>query len=621
MKTQHLPRYRDIARLFFKYGRGDLVRDSWTDGASQSEIASATVSNGSGSAAVHERPGEILAQQLVVDAIQRNADGAQTALDVDPDFDNAAVPDSDAPQHGNPLDATARAAQLADDLEAMGPTFVKVGQFLSTRADLLPAEYLEALARLQDHVAPFSFAEVEKIITEELGLRLSKAFATFQEQPLAAASLGQVHRAELRDGRVVAVKVQRPDIQEQIKGDLEVLEEIAGFLDKHSEYGRRYDFTSMLGEFRKSLIRELDYCQEARNLSLLGEHLARFDRIVVPQPVPDYVTSRVLTMEFIDGRKVTSLGPLAKLEIDGAPLAEALCHAYLRQILVDGFFHADPHPGNIFVTADGRIAILDLGMVGQVAPGVQEDLLKLVLAISEGRGEDAGNTVVKLGRPLSDADPSIVRRQVSEMVLQFQGLRMKDIALGRLVFDAARVAAEAGYRMPRELTMLGKALLHVDQVARQLDPEFDPNAAVRRYASEIMRERMVKSLSPGKLFAGLLEMKELAENLPRRVNQLIDAIAENRVRIKVDAINEVLLMEGLQKIANRITLGLVVSAMIVGAALLMRIDTTFRILGYPGLAILFFLAAGVIAFFLIGNILVHDLRATKENVRAQEKKH
>jgi predicted unusual protein kinase regulating ubiquinone biosynthesis (AarF/ABC1/UbiB family) len=321
-------------------------------------------------------------------------------------------------------------------------------------------------------------------------------------------------------------------------------------------------------------------------------------------------------MEFVQGRKVTSLGPLAKLEIDGTPLAEALCRAYLEQILVDGYFHADPHPGNVLLTPEGRLALIDLGMVAQVAPAMQQDLLKLVLAVSEGRGKEASDLVVKLGQPLTDADPRAVRRRVGEMVLRFQGLTMRDLALGRFLFEAARAASDCGYRMPRELTMLSKTLLNVDEVSRHLDPNFDPNASIRRNAAALMRERTFKSLSPGKVFAGLLEAQEFAENLPRRLNQMIDAVSENRLRIRVDAINEVLLMEGLQKIANRITLGLVIAAMIVGAAMLMRIDTRFRIMGYPGLAMLFFMAAALSGCALAFNILFNDLKTSKTRVRA-----
>ncbi|MGH7725011.1 MAG: ABC1 kinase family protein [Candidatus Eiseniibacteriota bacterium] len=573
LNPKRLKRYRDIGRLLVKYGRGDLVHHSlFGELEDEPEARSETAPSGA----------------LATNGEQADSRGADKPL--------------------------SKPEQLAADLETMGPTFVKVGQFLSTRVDLLPPDYLEALARLQDRAEPFPFAEVERIVTEELGVRISKGFAVFEDVPLAAASLGQVHRAELRNGRTVAVKVQRPDIRDGIVEDLEALDEIASFLDRHTDVGRRHGFVSMLEEFRKSLLRELDYRQEARNLQLLGENMTEIDLLMVPSPVEDYVTSRVLTMEFIHGRKVTALGPLARMDVDGAPLAEALCRGYLKQILIDGFFHADPHPGNVFVTQDGRIALLDLGMVGRISPTLQESLLKLLLAISEGRGEDAAEIAIRIGEPLPDFEEARVRTDLAELVSRAQGLRLEDIQVGRTMFDLSRAGLDGGIRMPRELTMLAKALLNIDHVARSLDRRFDPNASIRRNAADIMQARMKKSLSPGKLFAGVLEVKEFAEKLPGRLNRLIDNLTDNRLRVKVDAIDEVLLMEGMQKVANRITLGLVISSLIVGAALLMRIETSWRLFGYPGIAILFFLAAAIAGFALVLNIVLHDLRSRKERV-------
>jgi ubiquinone biosynthesis protein len=503
-----------------------------------------------------------------------------------------------------------KASDLADDLEALGPTFIKVGQLLSTRSDILPAPYLDALTRLQDRVEPFPFEQVEEIVATELGVRLSKAFASFDRVPLAAASLGQVHRATLRDGRPVAVKVQRPDIRATIFEDLEALDEVASLLDGHTEFGRRYRLQSMLEEFRKSLIRELDYRQEARNLVQLGEHLDHFERIIVPSPVDDYVTARVLTMDFIRGRKVTDVGPLARLEMDGAALADELCRAYLQQILLDGFFHADPHPGNVFLTDDGRIALLDLGMVAHLATGLQEKLLKLLMAVSEGRGDDAASMALRIGDRPEDFDETALRRAVDDLVASFSGRTLKEIQIGRIVLAVARLSADHGVHTPPELTMLGKTLLNVDRVATTLDPEFDPNVAIRRHAVEITRRRMRKNVSPGRLFAGLLEMTEFVETLPHRLNQMLDRFSSNDLRIKVDTIDEKTLMVGAQKVANRITLGLVLAALIVASALLMRIDTRFRILGYPGLAILFFLAAGFAGLTLVIVILIGDLKDT-----------
>ena len=288
----HVTRYRQIAMLMLRHGRGDLVRSA----------------------------------------------GMDAVLD-----DDRSEGDPDA------------AARLADDLEAMGPTFIKLGQLMSSRVDLLSPPYIDALSRLQDDVAPFSFEEVEEIIGNELQVRLSNVFPTFEAKPLAAASLGQVHRATLRDGREVVVKVQRPGIRERVREDMEVLADLAGFLDKHTETGRRYGLAQLLEEFRKALVDELDYRREADNLSRMRELVAEQELIVVPEPFPDLTTSKVLTMEFIDGKKVTDLGPLARLELDGAPLADQLFKAYLDQVLVQGVFHADPHPGNVLVTPDGRL--------------------------------------------------------------------------------------------------------------------------------------------------------------------------------------------------------------------------------------------------------------------------
>jgi predicted unusual protein kinase regulating ubiquinone biosynthesis (AarF/ABC1/UbiB family) len=255
------------------------------------------------------------------------------------------------------------ARHLADELVRMGPTFVKLGQLLSTRADLLPEVYLDALSRLRDDVEPMEPCVAEGVVEDELGVRISTAFGSFDPSPIGSASLGQVHRATLRDGRPVAVKVQRPGIRRQALEDMQVIAELAEFLDAHTDRASRLGFGTMAEEFRRSLVGELDYRREAANLTVLGEILADSPRLVVPQPVDDYTTSRVLTMDFVEGRSIDSLGPLGRTELDCEDLADELIGAYLRQVLVHGFFHADPHPGNVLLTPDSRLALVDLGMV------------------------------------------------------------------------------------------------------------------------------------------------------------------------------------------------------------------------------------------------------------------
>jgi len=519
--------------------------------------------------------------------------------------------EGDGLEGGEEQGQAANAEQLAAELEQLGQTFIKLGQLLSTRADLLPLPYLKALSRLQDKVAPFPFAEVEAIVASELGVRLSKAFSEFEATPLAAASLAQVHRAALRDGRPVAVKVQRPGVRETIVEDLEVLAEVAEVLDRHTEVGERYRLGRLLEQFRASLLRELDYRQEAQNLVTLAANLAEFDRIVVPAPVADYTTGRVLTMDFVQGRKVTALNPLARLEIDGAALAEQLFSAYLKQFLVDGFFHADPHPGNIFLTGDGRLALLDLGMVGHVPPQLAESLLKMLLAIAEGRGEEVAALAERIGRASDGFDEGELRRRLIELVARHQGTTLADLQVGRTVLEISRACGESGIFPPHELAMLGKALLNLDEVARTLDPDLDPNAVIRRDSMELLRHRLWKSASPGHLFNAMMEAKEFAEMLPGRINRILQRVADNDLRVRVDSIDEHLLMSGFQKVANRIAMGLVLAALILGAALLMRVETGFRILGYPGLALLLFLAAAACGVGLLVNIVFYDERGAR----------
>jgi predicted unusual protein kinase regulating ubiquinone biosynthesis (AarF/ABC1/UbiB family) len=544
LHPDRLRRYADIARILYKYGKSDLVRRAGLDEA----IA-----------------GETLAER-----------------------------DDGKPE------------ELAADLERLGPAFIKLGQLLSTRADLLPTPYLEALGRLQDSIEPFSFADVERVIQEDLGFRISKGFASFDAEPLAAASLGQVHRAELRGGRQVAVKVQRPNIREGLAVDLATMDDIAEFLDHHTTTGRQFNFVQMVEEFRRTLAQELDYRREASNLVRLAENLSTFRRIVIPRPIDDYSSSRVLTMEFVRGRKITSITPLMRQDFDGLGLARELFRAYLHQIIVDGFFHADPHPGNVFLTDDGRIALLDLGMVSRLTPSRQDQLLKLLLAVSEGNGDRAASLALQIGDPQPDLDEVGLKRDVQDLVSRYQDMALGELQVGRVVMEISRAAGTHGIQLPSELTLLGKALLNLDQVGRTLAPEFDVNAALRQEGPALMQQRMRQSMSPANMFAAALETKEFLEQLPGRVNKFLDAATNNELKLNIEVIDEGAVIHGLQKVANRITLGLLLASLIIGAAMLMRVETSFRLFGYPGFAMLFFLVAAGGALWLAFDILTSD---------------
>jgi ubiquinone biosynthesis protein len=552
LKTKHLKRYKDVAMLLVKYGRSDLVKQAGLE-----------------------------------DSIELDETDLETV--------------------------TPKAEELATDLEKLGPTFIKLGQLLSTRADLLPAPYLEALSRLQDQIEPFMYEEVDRIVSGELGVRISKAFAEFDPQPLAAASLAQVHRAYMRDGRAVVVKVQRSGIREQIVEDLEALEEVAEFIDAHTELGRRYEFGNMLSGLRKSLLQELDFKTEANNLTMFADNLREFERIIIPEPIHDFTTSRLLTMEYIPGKKITEVSPLRLLEIDGPGLADELFRAYLKQILLDGVFHADPHPGNVFLTEDENIALLDLGMVARLITSFHDNLLRLLLAISEGRGEDAAETSIKMGEPKPGFNREEFVRRVADLVAENADANLSRIDAGQVVLEITKISADCWFRLPHEFTMIAKALLNLDRVVYTLEPNFDPNAVIRQRATEILQRNILKSIAPGNLLSGAVEVKEFVEKLPTRVNRILDAIGNNDLKIRVDAIDEKVVLEGLQKVANRISLGLVLAALIVGAALLMRVETPFRILGYPGFSMIFFLIAAVAGSALAINIVLNDVKARRKS--------
>jgi predicted unusual protein kinase regulating ubiquinone biosynthesis (AarF/ABC1/UbiB family) len=505
-----------------------------------------------------------------------------------------------------------KARSLASDLEAMGPTFVKLGQLLSTRPDLLPEPYLIALSRLQEDVEPFPFEDVECVVQEELGVRISKAFATFEPGPLAAASLGQVHRATLRDGRPVAVKVQRPGVQEEVRQDVEALGELAHLADEFTEAGRKYAFSTLMAEFQKALTAELDYTQEAENLAALADILEPFERIYVPKPITDYTTSRVLTMELVQGKSLGSISALALQEINGRELLDDLFEAYLKQALVHGFLHADPHPGNVFLTDDGNLALLDLGMVLHLSEALRKQLTRMLIAITEGDDVEAVKRAEAMGSPHLKYDRKGLQREVGELLSIAQDARINRIQLGRLVMGIARLAGEHGLRPPPELSLIGKTLLNLDAIATRLDPEFDPNAALRRHTLAVTQRRLLHSVKPTHAMGALLDAKDFVEELPGRLGRVLDAVADSELEVRVRVLDDAQILTGMHQLANRITTGLVLAAMIIGAALIMNIETSLTLFGYPVLAILFFLAAALGGLALLYRIWRGDKQSKKE---------
>ncbi|WP_051510282.1 ABC1 kinase family protein [Intrasporangium oryzae] len=544
MEEAHRSRYVDLVRLLVRHGRSDLLAGAGTD--------------------------EFLTE------------------DAEP------VVDEEGPQ------------RLAEDLERMGPTYVKLGQLLSTRVDLLPAPYTEALSRLQDDVEPFPVEQVREIIETELGAPLRSLFSEFDDTPLAAASLAQVHRAVTRNGHDVVVKVQRPGVRERVRDDMEVLADLAAKADRHTEVGRRYGMGTLLAHFRRALADELDYRREAANLVRFGELTKHYEHLVVPQPVGDLSTSKVLTMDRVIGRSVTDVGPLGLLDVDRRPLVEELFSAYLRMILVDGALHADPHPGNVLLTDDGRLALIDFGMVATVPRRVQDKIVKLLLALSDGDGEEAALVLAEMGHPLAGYDAARFRDDVSHLVSSAVALG-GEVEVGSVLVELSRLSGDRGLRPPAEMSMVGKTLLNLDQVTRHLDPGFDPTQAIRDDIEEILRSGLSVSLSGA--LSSAIEAKDFAAQLPRRANRIMDALSEGELAIRVKTMDEVRFLGALQRLANRLTMGVIIASIVVGAALMMQVQTRSTILGYPAIAMVFFLLAALAGGALVASIVIGDRRA------------
>jgi predicted unusual protein kinase regulating ubiquinone biosynthesis (AarF/ABC1/UbiB family) len=551
LQPSHLPRYAQLAMLFTRYGRKDFH------------------------------------------------------VTTDPDEELAAPPEDDE----QPLEpgVEERAKAFAASLKEMGPTFVKFGQVLSTRPDIVPPPYIAALEELQDKIEPFSFADVERIVEEELGGRISKIFADFDSVPVAAASLGQVHNAILRDGREVVVKVQRPGVRQSVDEDMKVFAEIAAFLDKHSQVARRMNLVGSVKQVRRSFVNELDYHHEARSILTFRRNLADFPEIYIPEVLRDLTTSRVLTMELIRGKKVSKITPLEIIDHDYANLADALTKAYLKQICVDGVWHSDPHPGNVFVRED-QVVLLDFGMTSRIGGDMQDEIVKLLLGVTENRGEEVAEVCMRVGTTQEGFKRDQFVRDVSEMVSVYRDADLKEANAGRIVFQVIGVANANSLQVPAELAMLAKTLLQLDGITRRLDPDFNAQDVIRDYAEKLIGQKVRQKLRPRNYYTALLDLNSLALELPRRVRSIVGRVEEGSFTVGVNLNQIDHLLKAATKIANRLTVGLIIAAIIVGSSLMMRVQSRFQILGYPGLAMIGFVAASALGFYLVITILMQDRR-------------
>jgi len=540
-----------------------------------------------------------------------------------------------------------KAAAFRRRLVELGPAYVKLGQVLSTRPDLLPPAYITELTRLQDDVEPIATAEVEQVIEAELGGRLSKLFADFDPEPLGSASLGQVHAAELRDGRPVVVKVQRPRIRAVLAEDLQFFRELAAFLAAHTTAGSRVDIVGVVQQLERALADELDYRLEARNAATFRRSLAEYPRLLVPRVIESYSTERVLTTERVRGVKIDAISPLTRLDHDFAPVVDELTRAYLKQITLDGHFHADPHPGNVFVllpsaenpptpseerATDGRgrrqrrsstplaeidrqaralaapqppgldvkLALVDFGMTARLSTAMREQIVRLLLDLADNRGDDAAETLVELGSELPGFDRDAFVHDVAALVARNYDLAVGDVQTGQVLYELINTAFQRGLRLPAELTLLAKALFNLDAVTRALDSSYNPIETIREFGSQIAAERTRRELNPRQLFRLATETGNLMTALPHRLDVITQRLASNEFETRVDVPQLPLLLQGLQKVANRVFSGVVLAGLLVASAMLLPHQ---RALGTVG-----FVLAGAIGLWMVLSILWTDRR-------------
>lgn len=555
--------------------------------------------------------------------------------------------DDDAPVDDGAAD---KARAFRERLVELGPAYIKLGQVLSTRPDLLPKPYIDELEHLQDDVPPMPLEVVQATIEEELHARISKLFASFAEEPLGSASLGQVHAAELRDGRSVVVKVQRPNLREQLSDDIEFFHEMASFLTEHTSAGSRIDLVGVVQQVERALVDELDYRTEARNAASFRKVLAKFPHILIPRVIDAYTTHRVLTTERIKGVKIDEIPPITRIEYEFSDLADEFAHAYLEQITNSGHFHADPHPGNVFIVLPGpdnprtpaearardrrsevrpgatalvesenearaaavasdaapddpKLALIDFGMTAHLTASMRDKVVRLLLAMAENNGDAAAETLIEMGQAPDEFDRRAYTRDVAELIAKHANQTVEETPAGVVLYEMITIAFREGLKLPAELTLLAKALFNLDAVTRSLDPNFNPSQSIREYTAEIANKRAQRDMSPRRIFQMASETSDLIRALPHRLDVITQKLVGDDFAFRIEAPQLGSLLLGLEKVANRIFTGLVLGGLLVASGYMIQVQRRLATAG--------FIIAGAIGLWMIATILIQDRRSRR----------
>ncbi len=490
-------------------------------------------------------------------------------------------------------------------LEELGPTFIKLGQVLSTRPDLISAEYLHELAELQDNVPPFSFDEVEKIFLSETGKKPNELFQKFEEQPIAAASIGQVHRGRLQDGNEVVVKVQRPDIEKTIAVDLEILAYLATLMEQYLEELQGHQPSAVVDEFARSLSLEIDYRVELANIQRFARQFKGNTTIYVPLVYSDLSTERILTMEYISGIKTSKVELLRSRGYDLHLVAKRGANLVMEQVFVHGFFHGDPHPGNLFILPDNVICFLDFGMMGRLSRQDREDFTNLMISIVTKNDRKVTDGVLSITIQFGEIDHDALSRDLGDLLDRYLYLPLKDLQAGKILQELLDLVQRHKLSIKPNLYLMIKAFSTIEGVGLLFDPDLELITLAEPYIKKVRTER----LRPGRLAEGMSEISaeylKLIQDVPEEVRGILRQLRAGRMKIAFEHRGVERLAAALDKISNRIAFAIVLAAQIIGSSLIILSDIPPKWHDIPIIGLAGFLVAGIMGFWLLVSIIRH----------------
>ncbi len=493
------------------------------------------------------------------------------------------------------------AIRLRHALEELGPTYVKLGQLISTRPDLMPSAYISELEKLQDNVAPIPYGIVRQVIEEE-GLVPEVSFSSIKPEPIAAASIAQVHEAILPDGRRVVIKVQRPGIEKLIYTDLEILLELSRVFEKRSAWGKLHHVSEVVVELGESLKNELDFHQEARNADIFYHNFEKYDKVVIPRIIWANSTRRVLTMEYIEGIKISDFNALHRANYDTERIATNLVDVLFKQVYEFGFFHADPHPGNIAIAEGETIVIYDFGQVGVIDNSIREKGMELVIGMMQYNVDRVIRALQDIAIAKGDVNHYELRRDVARLQQKYYGVPLGQIDLVSAMSELLDLSMHYQMRLPVELSLMVKMLITVENIAGQLDPNLSIVKIAEPYGKRLMLRKYAPRRISGELLGVWQDYAELGRELPREIMGILKMTEDGKLKVKMEHLNIQQLTAKVDIMSNRLSLAIILAAIIVGTALVAGQSNSSLLTSLP-IVQLGFAVGIVLGLFLTYSIL------------------